>query len=81
MSIKKELRKYYAAQGLTGKHLRKALQHDLKAARAEPPIYKPAYYSPEVCKLRGSKLVSAFDWQTSKLGAAYWLNRSCGNGI
>ena len=35
MSIKKQLQKYYAKQGLTGKHLRKALQWDMKAVSAE----------------------------------------------
>jgi hypothetical protein len=34
VSIKKELRAYYAKQGLTGKHLRKALQWDMKAVTA-----------------------------------------------
>lgn len=35
MSIKKQLQKYYAKQGLTGKHLRKAIQWDMKAVSAE----------------------------------------------
>lgn len=34
MSIKKQLQKFYARQGLTGKHLRKAIQWDMKAVTA-----------------------------------------------
>lgn len=64
MSIKQELRAYYAKQGLTGKHLRKALQWDMKAvARNKAPFN------------RGRSLSSAFVWIKSPQGHLYWMHR------
>jgi hypothetical protein len=60
MSAKKQLSAFYTAQGLTGKHRRKAMQYDLK----------------QVKKLRNYcgdyQLVSLFDWHASPQGWLYW---------
>lgn len=64
MSIKQELRAYYAKQGLTGKHLRKALQWDMKAVSRNKAPWN-----------RGLSLSSAFVWGESPPGHLYWMNR------
>jgi hypothetical protein len=68
-TIKKELQAYYAKQGLTGKHLRKALQYDMKAVRREG---RRPY--------RVTSLCHAFDWIATPQGVDYWHNRWMGNG-
>lgn len=65
MSIKQELREYYAKQGLTGKHLRKALQWDMKAVARNKERWNP-----------GRALSSAFVWGESPQGHAYWMHRA-----
>lgn len=61
--VKAQLNAFYAAQGLTGKHRRKAMQYDLK----------------QVKKLRkvpfDGSLVGLFDWHGSPQGWLYWQNR------
>lgn len=61
--VKAQLRAFYAAQGLTGKHRRKAMQYDLK----------------QVKKLRNYdcdyQLVCLFDWHASPQGGLYWHKR------
>ena len=64
MSIKQQLRAYYAKQGLTGKHLRKALQYDMKAAGRNKAPGNP-----------GLDLIHAFRWSVSPQGHGYWNNR------
>lgn len=72
MSIKQELRKYYAKQGLTGKHLRKALQWDMKAVTRN----KRTNVNPP----RGPGLLKAFGWHGTPEGSDYWCQRSLGTG-
>lgn len=69
MSIKKQLAAYYDKQGLTGKHRRKAMQHDLRIIRNSPKL------SPDTAHLH-----ARIDWSRTPGGYDYWLNRSCGNG-
>jgi hypothetical protein len=64
MSIKKQLQKFYAKQGLQGKHLRKAIQWDMKAVKRN-----------RTCS--GAGLVGAFVWSESPECAPYWSARYC----
>lgn len=61
--VKAQLREFYAAQGLQGKHRRKAMQYDLK----------------QVKKLRefdgDHSLASLFPWMFSPQGWHYWSRR------
>lgn len=61
--VKAQLRAFYAAQGLTGKHRRKAMQHDMK----------------QVKKLRESpndvSLICLFTWGSSPQEVFYWHAR------
>lgn len=67
MSIKKQLQEFYAQQGLEGKHLRKAIQWDMKAVSANRKA--------ENLPARGSILV-AFTWSKTPQGVHYWSARS-----
>lgn len=61
--VKAQLREFYAAQGLQGKHRRKAMQYDLK----------------QVKKLRersgDHRLSGLFSWVHSPQGWRYWRQR------
>lgn len=61
--VKAQLRAFYAAQGLTGKHRRKAMQYDLK----------------QVKKLRNHatdmSLMFLFVWSCTPQGGNYWALR------
>lgn len=61
--VKAQLRAFYAAQGLTGKHRRKAMQYDLKQVKA----------------LRthdmDSDLMFLLLWAESPQGYSYWSSR------
>lgn len=61
-TVKHELRAFYAQQGLTGKHLRKAMAYDLRRVR----------------KYRSmpGRLMSAFSWMQTSEGGRYWAARS-----
>lgn len=63
--IKKQLQKFYAEQGLQGKHLRKAIQWDMKAVKRNRSH-------------SGKSLASAFEWGDSPEGIAYWSARNGG---
>lgn len=69
MSIKGDLRTYYAKQGLTGQHLRQALRHDMRSIRKARQVRRE---SQEIC--------SRFDWSSTKEGYNYWLERACKSG-
>ena len=69
MSIKKQLQKFYAKQGLEGKHLRKAIQWDMKAARRNT--------TKSLVGCAWLTLDSAFTWHDSPEGRNYWAVR-CG---
>jgi len=66
MSVKKQLRAFYVKQGLTGKHFRKAMQHDMKAVRANCDKYS----RPESDKLSG-----CFVFKATRQGFDYWADR------
>lgn len=68
MTIKNELRAFYANQGLTGKHLRKALRHDMKAVKRSAIKQRG--------RLDHRSLVHAFGWDWSPEGVDYWGLRS-----
>lgn len=61
--VKAQLREFYAAQGLQGKHRRKAMQYDLK----------------QVKKLRQAfgdwEIIALFNWNNSPQGRVYWRDR------
>lgn len=61
--VKAQLRTFYAAQGLTGNHRRKAMQYDLK----------------QIKKLRERdadwSIICLFDWHHSPQGHCYWRDR------
>lgn len=68
--IKNELRAFYADQGLTGKHLRKALRHDMKAVARNIAVQGCGYRSVR-------SLQTAFGWGSSLEGSDYWGYRAC----
>lgn len=67
LTVKNQLRAFYARQGLTGKHLRKAIQWDMKAVRrnADWTDYDPGK----------DDLSCSFSWNNSPEGYYYWSNR------
>lgn len=70
MSIKQELRRYYAKQGLTGKHLRKALQWDMKVVeKAKREQRQPA-----------STLMHLYWRVMTQPRAYYWAHRAACTG-
>lgn len=69
--IKNELRAFYANQGLTGKHLRKALRHDMKAVARNIQTQGRTVVS-------DTGLTRAFGWDHSPEGMSYWALRSVG---
>lgn len=78
MSIKKQLQKYYAKQGLTGKHLRKAIQWDMKAVSAEVKRK-----SADVRLGKGWKPTCLMDLYWAAMPSPklyYWAHRDCGTG-
>ena len=67
MSIKKQLAAYYAKQGLTGKHRRKAMQYDMKAVRENIKACS--------CGSRQPTLSSSFIFRRAPQGERYWYRR------
>jgi hypothetical protein len=65
MSAKKQLSAFYAAQGLTGKHRRKAMQHDMRAVRRNADCYNIA----------GWTLGFLFMFLHTPEGGPYWYAR------
>lgn len=72
---RKQLQAFYAAQGLTGKHARKAVAHDLRLARREFMRVSTPEYWRYSCKFGLSGL---FVWHISRQGARYWMLRERG---
>lgn len=73
MGVKKELQAYYAKQGLTGKHLRKAIQYDMKAVKA----------AAKAQRLHAVPDLMAFHWgrtPQSKARYLYWAQRNACTG-
>jgi hypothetical protein len=64
MTVKTELRKYYAKQGLTGQHARQAIRYDLWSIRKQRRPHND-----------NSSLMDALGWNTSREGGDYWVNR------
>lgn len=62
--VKAQLRAFYAAQGITGKHRRKAMQYDLKQVKRLREVE------------RDVGLLYLLDWQASPQGVLYWLARN-----
>jgi hypothetical protein len=72
VSIKSDLQEFYAKQGITGKHLRKAIQWDMKAARRNS--------ADRAVNLAGvpfdtADVGCAFAWALSPEGTGYWCAR------
>lgn len=65
MSIKQQLREFYANQGITGKALRSAMRYDLRSIR------KQRTYP------TGS-IEDVIGWGNTVEGPGYWLSRSLG---
>lgn len=64
-TVKNQLRAFYAKQGLTGKHLRMALRHDMKAVARNADFENwPAW-----------SLTAVFAWSHSPEGWRYWWLR------
>lgn len=64
-TVKNQLRAFYVKQGLTGKHLRMALRHDMKA------VAKQAYDS----DWPHFSIIEAFCWVRTSEGSRYWYER------
>lgn len=69
--IKKQLREFYRRQGLSGKHLRSAMQFDMKAARVNADAFAKGLGIPA----EFDSLGNAFEWHTSPQGFEYWDDR------
>ena len=69
MSIKKQLAKFYDKQGLTGKHRRKAMQWDMKAAKANAVAFRGYAY-------RMHSLDASFIFTGTPEGGEYWVRRA-----
>jgi len=67
MSIKKQLAAYYDAQGLEGKHRRKAVQYDRKQLRKAKPF-------------SSEDSVMSYPWQRMSTPPYYWVLRFMGSG-
>jgi hypothetical protein len=65
MSAKKQLSAFYAAQGLTGKHRRKAMQCDMRAVRRNATC----------CNIDGWTLGFLFMFRHTPEGGPYWYAR------
>lgn len=68
MSIKKQLAAFYAKQGLTGKHRRKAMQYDMKAVNTAIRTQSVRYRCPY--------LSGAFSFKKTVEGHRYWAVRA-----
>lgn len=68
MGVKQELSKFYVNQGLSGKHLRKAIQYDQRSIRKQRNEYHRHAHS----------LTGALSWACSVEGTGYWLVRAMG---
>jgi hypothetical protein len=66
LSIKRELQAFYAKQGITGQHRRKAMRYDLKAVR------KYGNGASELCL--------SFVWSKTPQGFRYWAARDWAMG-
>lgn len=64
-TVKNQLRAFYAKQGLTGKHLRMALRHDMKAVARNADFEDWPRYG----------IMHAFGWSRSPEGGRYWWMR------
>lgn len=69
MSIKRQLAAYYDKQGLTGKHRRKAMQYDMKAARHNAKVFR-GHSRGLFC------LLSSFIFTKTPEGQEYWACRA-----
>lgn len=72
---RKQLQAFYKAQGLTGKHARKAVTHDLRLARrnfkAKPVLFVRSWQAR--CRLG---IGSLFVWSETAQGHGYWRERA-----
>lgn len=73
--VNAQLRAFYDAQGLTGQHRRRALQHDRRRIREEATRqfgspFDPAYENAH------DGLMCAFVWEEAREGARYWYARN-----
>lgn len=71
MSIKKQVQAFYAKQGLQGKHLRKAIQWDLRRIRRLAKQW--AYFIGT--DRHGDNIADAFVWEDTREGFDYWCAR------
>lgn len=72
---RKQLQAFYAAQGLTGKHARKAVAHDLRLARREFAALPGDLREGWKVHCRGG-LGALFVWANSPQGHVYWQQRA-----
>jgi len=66
-TVKNQLRAFYAKQGLTGKHLRMALRHDMKAVARNADLKDwPAWSLKSVLKVNvASFVLSWLNWSSN----------------
>lgn len=72
--INAQLRAFYDAQGLTGQHRRRALQHDRRRIREEAIAQDGRPFVPSMGEY--DCLSCAFIWRDSREGQDYWCARS-----
>ena len=73
--VNAQLRAFYDAQGLTGQHRRRAIQHDRRRIREEAirqfgSPFDPAYENAH------DGLMCAFVWKDTREGTRYWSDRN-----
>lgn len=78
MSVKSELRAFYAKQGLTGQHLRKAIQWDMKQVAKEVQHKRLSWAGPSWQPT--SLMDCGWSRMARPLGASphYWAHRYMG---
>ena len=77
--VNAQLRAFYDAQGLTGQHRRRALQHDRRRIREEAIRQFGSPFDP-VQENAHDSLMCAFVWEDAKEGRWYWLARQRAGG-
>lgn len=73
--VNAQLRAFYDAQGLTGQHRRRAIQHDRRRIREEAIRQFGRPFEPAHENVR-DHLMCAFVWKDTREGVWYWSERN-----
>lgn len=70
--VKATLSRFYVRQGLTGKHLRAAIRHDMRSLRKQGAITNQGKGIPVACGLAAC----GKEWSDLSEGGLYWAKRA-----